>query len=51
MIAGYALMLIRRRNDPIDMHMPLFLLRFGGFLLILLSATSYCRSILCSVLG
>ena len=40
MIAGYALMLIRRRNDPIDMHMPLFLLRFGGFLLILLSATS-----------
>ena len=40
MIAGYALMLIRRRNDSIDMHMPLFLLRFGGFLLILLSATS-----------
>ncbi len=40
MIAAYALMLIRRRNDPIDMHMPLFLLRFGGFLLILLSATS-----------
>ncbi|KPQ01452.1 DNA translocase FtsK [Marinobacter sp. HL-58] len=40
MIAAYALMLIRRRNDPIDMHMPLFLVRFGGFLLILLSATS-----------
>ena len=40
MIAAYAVMLIRRRNDPIDMHMPLFMLRFGGFLLILLSATS-----------
>ncbi|MCR8915907.1 DNA translocase FtsK [Marinobacter panjinensis] len=40
MIAAYALMLIRRRNDPIDMHVPLFLVRFGGFLLILLSATS-----------
>ncbi|MBL3556800.1 MULTISPECIES: DNA translocase FtsK [Marinobacter] len=40
MIAAYALMLIRRRNDPIDMHMPLFMVRFGGFLLILLSATS-----------
>ncbi|PXX91947.1 cell division protein FtsK [Marinobacter vulgaris] len=40
MIAAYALMLIQRRNDPIDMHMPLFLVRFGGFLLILLSATS-----------
>lgn len=40
MIAGYALMLIRRRNDPLDLHMPLLLMRFGGFLLILLSATS-----------
>ncbi len=40
MIAAYALMLIRRRNDPIDMHLPLFMVRFGGFLLILLSATS-----------
>ncbi|WP_417566737.1 DNA translocase FtsK [Marinobacter sp.] len=40
MIAGYALMLIRRRNDFLDMHWPLFLMRFGGFLLILLSAAS-----------
>ena len=40
MIAGYALMLIRRRNDSLDLHWPLFLMRFGGFLLILLSATS-----------
>ncbi len=40
MIAGYAMMLIRRRNDPLDLHWPLFLMRFGGFLLILLSATS-----------
>ncbi|KMQ74525.1 DNA translocase FtsK [Marinobacter subterrani] len=40
MIAGYALMLIRRRNDSMDLHWPLFLMRFGGFLLILLSATS-----------
>jgi len=40
MVAGYALMLIRRRNDPMDMHWPLFLMRFGGFCLILLSATS-----------
>ncbi|TYC62639.1 DNA translocase FtsK [Marinobacter sp. BW6] len=40
MIAGYALMLIRRRNDSLDLHWPLFMMRFGGFLLILLSATS-----------
>jgi len=40
MIAGYAFMLIRRRNDPLDMHWPLFLMRSGGFMLILLSATS-----------
>jgi S-DNA-T family DNA segregation ATPase FtsK/SpoIIIE len=40
MVAGYALMLIRLRSKPIDPHIPLFLVRFGGFLLILLSATS-----------
>ena len=40
MVAGYAGMLIRRRNDSLEMHWPLFLVRFGGFLLILLSATS-----------
>lgn len=40
MVAGYAIMLVRRRNDPLDMHWPLFMMRFGGFLLILLSATS-----------
>ncbi|MBW0146350.1 DNA translocase FtsK 4TM domain-containing protein [Marinobacter sp. CAU 1620] len=40
MIAGYAFMLIRRRNDSMDLHWPLFMMRFGGFLLILLSATS-----------
>ncbi|MBU2955694.1 DNA translocase FtsK [Marinobacter sp. F3R08] len=40
MIAGYALMLIRLRNDSLDLHWPLFMMRFGGFLLILLSATS-----------
>ena len=40
MIAGYALMLIRLRNESLDLHFPLFLMRFGGFLLILLSATS-----------
>ena len=40
MIAGYAIMLIRRRNDPMDLHWPLLTMRFGGFLLILLSATS-----------
>ncbi|MCG7199555.1 DNA translocase FtsK 4TM domain-containing protein [Marinobacter pelagius] len=40
MIAGYAIMLIRRRNESLDLHWPLFLMRFGGFLLILLSATS-----------
>jgi len=40
MVAGFAFMLIRRRNDPLDLHWPLFMMRFGGFLLILLSATS-----------
>ncbi|HEA52598.1 hypothetical protein LCGC14_0884200 [marine sediment metagenome] len=40
MVAGYAIMLIRRRNDAMDLHWPLFMMRFGGFLLILLSATS-----------
>ncbi|OEY67700.1 DNA translocase FtsK [Marinobacter sp. X15-166B] len=40
MVAGYAVMIIRRRNKPLDLHWPLFLMRFGGFLLILLSATS-----------
>eukprot|EP00163_Fabomonas_tropica_P015453 TRINITY_DN2824_c0_g5_i1.p1 TRINITY_DN2824_c0_g5~~TRINITY_DN2824_c0_g5_i1.p1 ORF type:complete len:869 (+),score=65.69 TRINITY_DN2824_c0_g5_i1:1520-4126(+) len=40
MIAGYAIMLIRRRNESLDLHWPLFMVRFGGFLLILLSATS-----------
>lgn len=40
MVAGYAIMLIRLRNDSLDLHWPLFLMRFGGFLLILLSATS-----------
>jgi len=40
MVAGYAVMLIRRRNDPLEMHWPLLLMRSGGFMLILLSATS-----------
>ena len=40
MIAGYAAMLIRLRNKSLDVHWPLLLVRFGGFLLILLSATS-----------
>ncbi|WP_100640567.1 DNA translocase FtsK [Marinobacter salexigens] len=40
MVAGYAIMLIRLRNESLDLHWPLFLMRFGGFLLILLSATS-----------
>ncbi|MEQ9547781.1 MAG: DNA translocase FtsK 4TM domain-containing protein [Marinobacter sp.] len=40
MIAGYAVMLIRRRSDPLDLHWPLLTMRFGGFLLILLSSTS-----------
>ncbi|WP_417514875.1 DNA translocase FtsK 4TM domain-containing protein [Marinobacter sp.] len=40
MVAGYAIMLIRCRNEPMDLHWPLFMMRFGGFLLILLSATS-----------
>ena len=40
MVAGYALMLIRLRHEPLELHWPLFLMRFGGFVLILLSATS-----------
>jgi len=40
MVAGYAIMLIRRRNESLDLHWPLFMVRFGGFLLILLSAAS-----------
>ncbi|WP_303289524.1 DNA translocase FtsK [Marinobacter sp. SS5-14b] len=40
MVAGYAIMLIRLRNQPLDLHWPLFLVRFGGFVLILLSSTS-----------
>ncbi|MFC4260495.1 DNA translocase FtsK [Marinobacter lacisalsi] len=40
MVAGYALLLIRLRHDPLEMHWPLLLMRAGGFLLILLSACS-----------
>jgi S-DNA-T family DNA segregation ATPase FtsK/SpoIIIE len=40
MVASYAFMLIRRRNESLELHWPLFMVRFGGFLLILLSATS-----------
>ncbi|MGM0953104.1 MAG: DNA translocase FtsK [Pseudomonadota bacterium] len=40
MIAGYAVMLIRLRNQSLDVHWPLLLVRLGGFVLILLSATS-----------
>jgi S-DNA-T family DNA segregation ATPase FtsK/SpoIIIE len=40
MVAGYALLLIRLRNRSQDVHWPLFMVRFGGFVLILLSATS-----------
>ncbi|HLT14500.1 MAG TPA: DNA translocase FtsK 4TM domain-containing protein [Marinobacter sp.] len=40
MVAGYAVMLIRLRHQPLDLHWPLFMVRFGGFVLILLSATS-----------
>ncbi|MFL1405230.1 DNA translocase FtsK 4TM domain-containing protein [Marinobacter sp. M1N3S26] len=40
MVAGYALLLIRLRHDPLEMHWPLLLVRAGGFLLILLSACS-----------
>ncbi|MCK0105564.1 DNA translocase FtsK [Marinobacter sp. S0848L] len=40
MVAGYAFMLIRLRHQPLDLHWPLFMVRFGGFILILLSATS-----------
>ena len=35
MIAGYAVMLIRLRNQSLDLHWLLFMVRFGGFLLIL----------------
>lgn len=40
MIAAYALMLVRRRHEPMEMHWPLLLVRTGGFALILLSACS-----------
>ncbi|MBS3803361.1 MAG: DNA translocase FtsK 4TM domain-containing protein [Oleiphilaceae bacterium] len=40
MIAGYALMLFRLRHEPMDVHWPLLLVRFGGFVLILASATA-----------
>src|SRR5690554_3649092 len=40
MVAGYALLLIRLRHEPLEMHWPLLLVRAGGFLLILLSACS-----------
>ncbi|MFO8141597.1 MAG: DNA translocase FtsK 4TM domain-containing protein [Marinobacter sp.] len=40
MMAAYAIMLIRLRHESLDLHWPLFMVRFGGFLLILLSATS-----------
>ena len=40
MVAGYALLLIRLRHDPLEMHWPLLLMRAGGFVLILLSACS-----------
>ncbi|MFT4818571.1 MAG: S-DNA-T family DNA segregation ATPase FtsK/SpoIIIE [Marinobacter psychrophilus] len=40
MVAGYALLLIRLRNRSQDVHWPLLIVRFGGFSLILLSATS-----------
>jgi len=40
MIAGYAVMLIRLRDQSLDVHWPLLLVRLGGFVLILLSATS-----------
>ena len=40
MVAGYALLLIRLRHDPLETHWPLLLMRAGGFLLILLSACS-----------
>ncbi|MBZ2167947.1 DNA translocase FtsK 4TM domain-containing protein [Marinobacter sp. F4216] len=40
MIAGYAVILIRRRNEPLELHWPLVMMQFGGFLLILLSASS-----------
>lgn len=40
MVAGYVVMIIRRRSEPLDLHWPLLSMRFGGFLLILLSSTS-----------
>ncbi|NWO04913.1 MAG: DNA translocase FtsK 4TM domain-containing protein [Alteromonadaceae bacterium] len=39
-IAGWAVGLIRLRTRPLDIHWPLLAVRFGGFVLILLSATS-----------
>ncbi|WP_097461568.1 DNA translocase FtsK [Mangrovitalea sediminis] len=38
--AYYAFLLIRQRNRSMAFHWPLFLLRMGGFLLLLFSATS-----------
>ncbi len=49
MVGFYAYLLIRHRNESLDLHWPLFGLRFGGFLLILLSATSLLS--LYSILG
>lgn len=40
MVAGYALLLIKLRHEPLEMHWPLLAMRTGGFLLILLSACS-----------
>lgn len=40
-LVGYsAILVFRRRNLNVQFHWPLFLLRLGGFLLLLLSATS-----------
>ena len=39
-IAGWAVALIRLRTRPLDIHWPLVMVRLGGFVLILLSATS-----------
>lgn len=49
MVGFYATLLIRFRNDALELHWPLFALRFGGFVLILLSATSLLS--LYSILG
>ncbi len=40
MVAFYAFLLVKHRNDPLELHWPLLALRFGGFVLIVLSATS-----------